>query len=107
MIGDDWCILFLAEAVVDWRISILVVQTRDCSALAPSRYYLVYFVRGHPRFLNFNCTMLVDIVGVKSHVNTLLNLPCVPTRVSINKLRPRADSARSHYFALKSWIDIT
>ena len=87
MIGDDWCILFLAEAVVDWRISILVVQTRDCSALAPLRYYLVYFDRGNSRFWNFNCTIHVDIVGVKSYVNTLLNLLCVPIRVSINKLK--------------------
>ena len=86
MIGDDSCISFLAEAVVDWRISILVVQTRDCSTLAPIRYYFVYFDRGHPRFWNFNSTIRVDIVGVKSYVNTLLNLPCVPMRVSINKL---------------------
>ena len=53
MIGDDWCISFLAEAVVAWRISILAVQIRDCSALAPIRYYLFYFDRADPRFWNF------------------------------------------------------
>ena len=58
-------ISFLAEAVVDWRISILVLQTRDCSAVAPIRYYLFFFDRAHPRFWNFNSTIRVDIVGVK------------------------------------------
>ena len=86
MIGDDWCISFLAEAVGAWRISILAVQTRDCSALAPIRYYPFYFDRAHPCLWNFNSTMRVDIVRVKSYVITLLNLPCVPMRVSINKL---------------------
>ena len=56
------------------------------SALAPNRYHVVYFDRGHPRFWNVNSTIRVDIVGVKSYVNNLLNLPCVTIRVSISKL---------------------
>ena len=31
VVGNDWCISTLAWAVVDWRIFILVIQTRDCS----------------------------------------------------------------------------
>ena len=55
-------------------------------ALAPNRYYVVYFDRGHPRFWNFNSTIRVDIVGVKSYVNSLLNRQFVPMSVSISKL---------------------
>ena len=49
VVGDDWCISILAWAVVDWRISILVVQTRDCSLGAPPSYRvgIVLFDRGH------------------------------------------------------------
>ena len=52
MVGDDWCISILARAVVYWRTSILVVQTRDCSLGAPHwhRVGIVLFDGGHPRF---------------------------------------------------------
>ena len=43
MLGDDWCFLVLAWAVVDWRISIFVIQTRDCS-LGGLHWYLVSIV---------------------------------------------------------------
>ena len=56
--------------------------------MAPSSYYVVYFDRGHSRFWNFNSTIRVHIVRAKSYVNILLNLSCVPIRVSVNKLRP-------------------
>ena len=71
----------------DWRISILVVQTRDCpaSGLDWHQVSIILFVRRYPHHYNFNTTILVDIVGVKSFGNTLLNPPCVPIRVSINK----------------------
>lgn len=88
MVGDHWCFAILAWAVVNWRISILVVQTRDCS---PSGLHwllvdIMLFDHGNARFWNFNPTILVDFVGVKVYVNNLANLPCAPVRVSINKL---------------------
>ena len=39
----------------------------------------------HPSFRNFNSTVPVDVVWVKSHVDRLLNSSRVPVRVSINK----------------------
>ena len=56
------------------------------SAMAPGSYYVVYFDRGHQSFWNFNSTIRVHIVRAKSYVNSLLNLSCVPLRVSVNKL---------------------
>lgn len=86
--GDDRCISILNWAVVDWRISILAVQTKDYS-LSGSQWYRVgiaLFDRGHPSFQNFHPTILVDVVRVKSYVNNLFNATCVPMWVPINKL---------------------
>ena len=65
VVGDDWCVSILAWAFVDWRISMLVVQTRDCSLGGPHWYRvgIVLFDRGHPRFWNLNPTILVDVEG--------------------------------------------
>jgi len=46
----------------------------------------VYFDRGHPCFRNFNSTIPVDIIRVKSYVNSFLDPMRVPVRISINKL---------------------
>jgi len=35
---------------------------------------------------DFNSTIPVDVIGVKSYVNSFLDLTCVPVRISINKL---------------------
>ena len=40
----------------------------------------------YPRFRNLNSTVPVDIVGVKSYVDSLLNLTRVPVMVMVNKL---------------------
>ena len=40
----------------------------------------------HPRFRNLNSTVPVDIVRVKTYVNSLFNSMRVPVRVSVNKL---------------------
>ena len=71
----DWCISILAVVVNDWRISILIVLTRSCSLTSPLWYRLavVLFDRRHPPFWNFNSTVPIDIVRVKSNVNGLFN----------------------------------
>ena len=88
MVGNDWCISILPWAVVDWRLSILIVQTRDCSpcGLHLYRVGIVLFDAGHPCFWNFNPTIPVDVVRVESYVNSLFNPTCVPMQVLINKL---------------------
>ena len=40
----------------------------------------------HPRFWNLNSTVPVDVVRVKSYVDSLLNSTRVPVRVTVNKL---------------------
>ena len=39
----------------------------------------------HPHFRNLNSTVSVDVVKVKSYVNTLFNSMRVPVRVLVNK----------------------
>jgi len=46
----------------------------------------VFLDRGHPCFRNFNSTIPVDVIRVKSYVNSFLDPMCVPVRISINKL---------------------
>ena len=46
---------------------------------------LFIFDHGHPCFRNFNSTIPVDVVRVKSYVNSFLDPTCVPVRISINK----------------------
>ena len=46
----------------------------------------MFLDRGHPRFGNFNSAIPVDVIRVKSHVNSFLDPSGVPVRVSINKL---------------------
>ena len=47
---------------------------------------VVFFDRGHPRYRNFNSTIPVDVIRMKSYVESFLDPMCVPVRVSINKL---------------------
>ena len=42
--------------------------------------------RGHTRFRNFDSITPVDVIRVKSYVNSFLDRAGVPVRVSINKL---------------------
>ena len=76
MVGCDWC------------ISILTVPTRSCSLSGPLLYRspVVFLDRGHPRFGNFNSAIPVDVIRVKSCVDSFLDPTGVPVWVSINKL---------------------
>ena len=47
---------------------------------------VVFFDRGHPRFLNSYSTIPVDVVRVKSNVNCLFDPALVVIRATINKL---------------------
>ena len=50
------------------------------------RFSVVFLDRGHPRFGNFNSAIPVDVIRVKSYVNSFFDPSGVPVRVSINKL---------------------
>ena len=45
----------------------------------------VHFDHGHPCFRNFNSTIPVDVIRVKSYVDSFLEPTCVPVRISINE----------------------
>ena len=68
VVGDDWCISILVWAVLDWRISILVVQTRDCCLSGPQWHSVGIAL--------FDPTIPVDVVRVKSSVDSVPT--CVP-----------------------------
>ena len=66
-----------------------IVPVSSCSLSGPLLYrsaVAVFLDRGYPCFRNFNSTIPVDIVRVKSYVNSFLDPTCVPVRISINKL---------------------
>jgi len=67
-----------------------IVPTSSCSLSGPLLYcspiLLLFFDRGHPCFRNFNSTIPVDVIRMKSYVNSFLDPTCVPVRISINKL---------------------
>ena len=48
----------------------------------------MFFDRGHPCFRNFNSTIPVDVIRVKSYVDSFLVPKCEPVRSAINKFDP-------------------
>ena len=46
----------------------------------------MFFDCGHPCFRNLNSTIPVDVIRVKSYVDSFLDPTRVPVRISINKL---------------------
>ena len=66
-----------------------VIPASSCSLSGPLLYrcpVVMYFDRGHPGFRNFNCTIYVDVIRVKSYVDSFIDSTCVPVGISINKL---------------------
>ena len=65
-----------------------IVPTSSCSFSGPLLYRspVVFFDRGHLCFRNFNSTIPVDVIRVKSYVNSFLDPTCVPVRILISKL---------------------
>ena len=56
------------------------------SPLSRSSPVVVFLGCGHPRFWNFYSTIAVDVVRVKSYVNSLFDPAHVLIRVTIHKL---------------------
>jgi len=66
-----------------------IVPASTCSLSGPLLYrspVVVFLDRGYPCFRNFNSTIPVGVVRVKSYGNSFLDPTCVPVRISINKL---------------------
>ena len=56
------------------------------SPLSHGSPVVVFLGRGHPHFWNFYSTIAVDVVRVKSYVNSLFDPARVVIRVTIHKL---------------------
>ena len=73
-----------------WCISILIIipTIRCCSLTGPLCGWsaVVRSDRRYPSFRNFDSTISIDVVRMKSSMDSLFNPTCVPVRVTINKL---------------------
>ena len=73
-----------------WCISILIIipTIRCCSLTGPlcGRSAVVLSDRRYPSFRNFDSTISIDVIRMKSYMDSLFDPTCVPVRVTINKL---------------------
>ena len=73
-----------------WCISILItIPTIRCCFLAGllcGWSAVVLSDRRYPSFWNFDSTISIDVIRMKSYMGSLFDPTCVPVRVMINKL---------------------
>ena len=73
-----------------WCISILIIipTIRCCYLTGPLCGWsaVVLSDRRYPSFRNFDSTISIDVIRMKSYRDSLLDPTCVPVRVTINKL---------------------
>ena len=73
-----------------WCISILIIipTIRCCSLTGPLCGWaaVVLSDRRYPSFRNFDSTISIDVIRMKSYMDSLFVPTCVPVRVTINKL---------------------
>ena len=73
-----------------WCISILIIipTIRCCSLTGPLCGWsaVALFDRRYPSFRNFDSTISIDVIRMKSYLDGLFDPTCVPVRVTINKL---------------------
>ena len=71
-----------------WCISILIIipVVRCCSLTGPLKSVVVLFDRGYPSFGNVDSAIPIDVVGMKTYMDSLFDPTSVPVGVTINKL---------------------
>ena len=73
-----------------WCISILIIipTIRCCSLTGPfcSWSAVVLSDRRYPSFWNFDSAISIDVIRMKSYMDSIFDPTCVPVRVTINKL---------------------
>ena len=73
-----------------WCISILIIfpTIRCCSLTGPLCGWsaLVLSDRRYPSFWNFDSAISIDVIRMKSYMDSLFDPTCVPVRDTINKL---------------------
>ena len=73
-----WCILIL----------IIILVVRWCFLIGPHKLAVVLFDGGYPSFWNVDSAISIDVVGMKSYMDSLFDLMCESGGVTINKLNP-------------------
>ena len=73
-----------------WCISILIIipTIRCCSLIGPLCGWSAAVLSNcrYPSFRNFDSTISIDVIRMKSYMDSLFDPTCVPVRVTINKL---------------------
>ena len=71
-----------------WCISILIIipVVRCCSLTGPLKSVVGLFDRGYPSFGNVDSAIPIDVVGMKTYMDSLFDPTSVPVGVTINKL---------------------
>ena len=69
-------------------ISILIIfpVVRWCSLIGPHKSAVALFDRGYPSFGNVDSAIPIDVVRMKSYMDSLFDPTCISLRVTINKL---------------------
>ena len=65
---------------------IIIPVIKWCSLIGLHKSAVVLFDRGYPSFWRVNSAIPIDVVGMKSYMDSLFDLTCVPVGVTINKL---------------------
>ena len=78
LVSCCWCISIHIIIPTFWR----------CSLISPHRNWTaaVLFDCRYPCFRNFDSTTSIDVICMKSYMDSFLDSSCVPVRVTINKL---------------------
>ena len=71
-----WCISFL----------VIIPVVKWCYLISLHKLAVVLFDRGFPSFENVDTTIPIDVVGMKSYMDSLFDPTCVPVGFTINKL---------------------
>ena len=61
-----WCILILT----------IILVVRWCSLIGPHKLAVVLFDGGYPSFWNVDSAISIDVVGMKSYMDSLFDLMC-------------------------------
>lgn len=81
-----WCILII----------IIIPVVRLHSLIGPHWSVVVLFDPRFPSFGNFDSTILIEVVGMKSYIDCLFDPTCVPVGVTTNKLSLAPNSLFNH-----------